>query len=113
MTLTAKEAIDNIKEAETKAGAIIKDAEDQAHKIVLDAKLDAKEEINWAEDEAHAEARRISERTKEAIGKELEKITKDTQKEKEELENKAAANIARAVDFIKDQLFKLYGHSEA
>ncbi len=111
MPQETKELITRIKEAEENAAAIIKEAKYQAQKIIIDAKLDSKEMLLGAEADANARAHLILQESKTTVEADLEQVSKNTQKEKRQLEEKANKNLPKAINLIVDNLLKLYGHS--
>ncbi|MBN1405708.1 MAG: hypothetical protein JW946_04245 [Candidatus Omnitrophica bacterium] len=113
MRNSAEHAISKIKETETNAFDMEKKAQDRAQKLILDAKLEAKEMLFWAEVDAIARAHGILLQAKTFISAELDKITKNTHKEKQEIDKKAAANMPKAADFIIKEFLKYYGDSKA
>jgi len=101
---TAKEALDEIKEAESKVAKTLEDTKKEARHIIEEAKTKGALLIKEAQTNAKREAQAIDLAVKEDAAKEVNRIEKECMAEIEAFKAKAEKNIEKGVDFLKKKL---------
>lgn len=101
---TAKEALDKIKETESKIERELGDTKKEARHIIEEAKTKSALLIKEAQTNAKREAQDIGLAIQAEVVKDLDRIEKECMAEIEALETKAKKNIEKGVDFLKKKL---------
>ena len=106
--MNSKEALDTIKESETKAQEIIQQAKNEAQKIILDAHLEKERLIQNAQGRGRLDGQKLRAQTQGETLREIDMIKNKSQVEIAALKEKAQVDFERAVEFLKDNLKTKY-----
>jgi len=102
----SKIALDKIQEAELQAQARVDAAQKEAQKIAVESGIQRERIIQTALVQAGQDCEQLKKKILKDAEKEISIIEKNAQEEIIRLRQKADKNSERAVDFLKNKLFK-------
>jgi len=102
--MDSKIALDKIKEAEAQAQRIIEEAKKQALDILRNVNLAKESIIKTAQEKARLVVHDLKIKIEQETQKEISTIQNQNQEDIRQVEEKAKANLDKALQFLKDRI---------